>query len=72
MSTIRTSLNRGPLHTYPDMFENGDFFPPFSKKKRIHSKRIGTVLARPYENANQWKYDSIPYGACVMLVVNNL
>ena len=62
ISVIRTSLNSGPLHTYKDIF---------FKKTRIHTLRIGTVLARLYENTSQWKYDSIPYGACVMLVLND-
>ena len=60
----------GPVHTYPFLFENyGDFFPSVFKKIRVHTKRIRIVLARPYENTKQWKYDSTPQRVCIMLVV---
>ena len=42
----------GRVHTYPDIFENGLFPPPFSKKKiRVHTLRVRIVFARPHENA---------------------
>ena len=50
--------DQGPVHKYPDIFENGDFFPfrYVFKKLRVH------MLKR-------WKDDCIPHRACVMLVV---
>ena len=32
-------------------------------------KRFRIVLARPYENTKQWKYDSTPPRVYIMLVV---
>jgi len=35
--------NLGPLHTYPDIFENADFFlrfsPPFTRKRRFRATK---------------------------------
>ena len=55
----------------PRQHVSGDFSQHFQKKIRIHPQRIRIVFARPYENAKQWKYDSIPCRACVMLAVND-
>ena len=56
---------------YLDIFENGEFFLRFPKNtppQVTYSNRL-----RPStRNAKQWKYDSIPHRACVMLVVNDV
>ena len=43
----------GRVDTYPDIFENGNFFPlHFPEKKiRVHTLRVRIVFARPHENA---------------------
>ena len=55
---------------FEEFFENGHFCLPFSKKY-ASTQRIGIVLAHPYENAKQWKYDSIPRRGYVMPAVND-
>ena len=72
MRTFAGSGVLGTLHTYLDIFENGEFFPPFSKKIRLQKWRIRIVFGRPHENAKQRKYDSIPHIACLMLVLNDV
>ena len=72
MRTFAGSGILGTLHTYLDIFENGEFFPPFSKKIRLQKWRIRIVFGRPHENAKQRKYDSIPHRACLMLVLNDV
>ena len=62
----------GAVHTYPDIFLKRRFSPPFSKQIRVHTYCIRIVFARPYKNAKQWKDDSIPHIAWVMLVVNDV
>ena len=39
-------LNSGPVHTYPDIFENGAFLklPPFSKKSVSTSSVLKSFL----------------------------
>ena len=52
----------GPVNTYPDIFENGEFCPWFLKKYAsivAYSKRF-PPLTPPHENA------SIPHRAYVM------
>ena len=46
---------------YPDIFEKKNL----RFQKKYASTRI--VFGRPCENAKQWKYDSIPHRACVMI-----
>ena len=48
------------------------YFPSVFKKRRVHTKRIRIVFACPYENAKQWKYESIPHRACVIVAVNDV
>ena len=48
--------DQGPVHKYPDIFENRDFFPSVFEKLRVHTLKW-------------WKDDCIPHRACVMLVV---
>ena len=55
---------------FEEFFKNGHFGFRF-QKKYASTQRIGIVLARPYENAKQWKYDSIPRRAYVMPAVND-
>ena len=62
----------GAVHTYADIFLKRKFSPPFSKQKRVHTYCIWSAFARPYKNAKQWKDDSIPHRAWVMLVVNDV
>ena len=50
----------GRVHTYPDIFVNGDFSPlrsppPPQKKKNTHPQRVRIVFARPHENAKAMK-----------------
>ena len=47
-----TCILRGPVHTYPFLFERGDFFLHFQMKKP-HPQVAGvlTVFAHPRENA---------------------
>ena len=52
-------------------FLKTDIFVFRFPKKYASTQRIGIVLARPYENAKQWKYDSIPRRAYVMPAVND-
>ena len=47
---IHLLVTSGPVHTYPDIFENGDFFSVF-KKIRVHTQRFQIVFARPHEYA---------------------
>ena len=49
----------GPLHTYPDILETEIFFLRFQK---ISNRFCPST----------WKQHSIPYGACVMLEVNDV
>ena len=59
----------GPVNTYPDIFENGDFFLR-SKKKGGSSRSVFESFSPvQVKTLKGWKYDSIPYRACVMLVV---
>ena len=53
-------------------FFKTDISPPFSKQIRVHTYCIRIVFARPYKNAEKWKDDSIPHGAWVMLLVNDV
>ena len=63
----------GRVHTYPDIFENGFFFPPFSKKKiSVHTLRVRIVFARPRENAKTVEIPMASHRTCVMLVVYDL
>ena len=48
------------------------YFPSVFKKRRVHTKCIRIVFACPYENAKQWKYESIPHRVCVIIVVNDV
>ena len=41
-----THLNSGPVHPYPNVFENGDFFP-YLKKIRVHKNTIGIMVVSP-------------------------
>ena len=50
-----------PRWQYPDIFENGQFFPAFSKKIRVHTQGILIALACPHEKAETM--DTI---ACLM------
>ena len=52
---------------YPDIFENGVFFPPFAKKyyASTRSKRAN----RSRQSTQRWKYGSSPHRACVNLIV---
>lgn len=62
----------GPVYTYSDILENGLFSSVFQKNTCLTDRqRIGIVFACLFEIVNQWKYDGIPYGACVVLVVND-
>ena len=49
----------GLVYTYPDIFENGQFSPPFSKKIRVHTSRILIALACPHEKAETVWMDTI-------------
>ena len=55
------------LYTYPDIFVNGDFFLRLQKIfAPAHS------VFESFQNAKtlkRWKYDSTPYGACVILAL---
>ena len=55
---------RSHPHTYPDIFEKGDF------QKNTHPHVAYSNRFRPSTRTLKWlKYDSIPYWACVMLQV---
>ena len=70
MHTAQASLVKGPVHTYPDIFETEIFSSVFKKKKkRAHTQRIRIVFARPHENAKTMEYDSVPYEAYALLVI---
>ena len=71
-----------PLHTYPIIFKNEDSFRPLKKnknkttttttKKHAHTYRIYIVSLVFRKTLNNKKYDSIPQGARVMLVENDV
>ena len=45
MQTFAGSGVLGPLHMYLDIFENGEFFPPFSKNYASTSSVFESFLA---------------------------
>ena len=52
------------------IIENEDFFSPFSKTKYASKCTIFESFSLFHtKTLNQWKYDSITYGACAILVV---
>ena len=56
------------VNTYPDIFENGDFF--LRSKKGGSTRSVFESFSPVHvKTLKRWKYDSIPYRACVMLVV---
>ena len=60
-----------PVHKYPDIFVNSDFFSPSSK---IYASAHSLFESFSHEKENmkalkRWKYDSIPHEACVILVL---
>ena len=60
---------------YPDIFENGDFFLRFPKAKKINASTRGvfeSFLPVHTKLLKRWKYDSMPYWACVMLWYNDV
>ena len=69
------NLHMGLLRLRPHVFGyfgKRTFFLRFPKNTSLTDRqRIGIVFACLFEIVNQWKYDGIPYGACVVLVVND-
>ena len=62
----------GPGHTYPDIFENGEFFQRLKKiyaSLRSVFESFSPVLTKTLQRC---KYDSVTYGACVMLEVYDI
>ena len=45
--TLLKLFNSGPVHSYPDIYENWDFFVRFQKSYAS----LRGVFARPHENA---------------------
>ena len=58
----------GPVNTYPDIFENGDFFLRSKKKGGSTRSVFESFSTVQVKTLKRWKYDIIPYRACVMLV----
>ena len=70
------NLHMGLLRLRPHVFGyfgKRTFFLRFPKKNTCLTGRqsIGIVFTCLFEIVNQWKYDGIPYGACVVRVVND-
>ena len=61
----------GPVDTYPNIFESGDFSLPFQKKKKHPHVTYPSPSRPPIRYGKQWKYDSISHRACVMIVVSD-
>ena len=60
----------GRVHTYPDIFENGLFPPPFSKKKYASTRCVFESFSPVHmKTLKWWKYREHPHRTCVMLVV---
>ena len=63
----------GQVNTYPDIFEDGDFFlcleTRWGKGGGGSPRSIFESFSPVHiKTLKRWKYDSIPYRACVMLV----
>ena len=63
----------GQVNTYPDIFEDGDFFSLFRNKVGKGGGGSPRSIFESFspvhvKTLKRWKYDSIPYRACVMLV----
>lgn len=63
---LNVGLLLGPVYTYSEIF--AIFSSIFKKNTCLTDTSFSPVYTK---SANQWKYDSIPHGACVMLVVND-
>ena len=67
----------GQVNTYPDIFEDGDFFSLFRNKVGKGGGGSPRSIFESFspvhvKTLKRWKYDSIPYRACVMLVEYDL
>ena len=56
----------GLVHTYPDIFENGDFFSLFFEKYASKCSLLESFLSVHMKARKRWTYDSIPFRACAM------
>ena len=54
MCRHRVNAVLGPVHTYPDIFENASFFIRFQKDSRPHEERF-QKYPRPHEDAVTFK-----------------
>ena len=50
LSGLNSEEDSGPVHTYPDIFENAFFFIRFQKESRPHEERF-RKYPRPHEDA---------------------
>ena len=62
----RNLMFKGPIHAYPDIFENGEFSSP-QKNTRPHVAYLNHSPPPVHKKGpKRWKYDSIPSRACVI------
>ena len=63
----RTDWLLGLVHTYPDIFENGDFFFAFFFEKYASKcSLLDSFLSVHMKARKRWTYDSILFRACAM------
>ena len=70
MKVLIENTYLSPNHTYLNIFENGDFFSPFSENYAFTRSVFESFSPVHLKTLKRWKYDSNPHRACVMLVVH--